>query len=195
MPQDELPMQADFAREVIDVSVADEMSESFLAYSLSVITSRAIPDVRDGLKPVQRRILYSMLSMGIRPDGPHRKCARVVGDTIGKYHPHGDGAIYDALVRMGQDFSRNVTLIDPQGNFGSLDQPPAAYRYTECRLTPAAMSMLGELDEETIEFTPTYDGDSTEPQCLPGLLPNLLVNGTSGIAVGMATSMAPHNLA
>jgi len=188
-------MQADFAREVIDVSVADEMSESFLAYSLSVITSRAIPDVRDGLKPVQRRILYSMLSMGIRPDGPHRKCARVVGDTIGKYHPHGDGAIYDALVRMGQDFSRNVTLIDPQGNFGSLDQPPAAYRYTECRLTPAAMSMLGELDEETIEFTPTYDGDSTEPQCLPGLLPNLLVNGTSGIAVGMATSMAPHNLA
>ena len=188
-------MQADFAREVIDVSVADEMSESFLAYSLSVITSRAIPDVRDGLKPVQRRILYSMLSMGIRPDGPHRKCARVVGDTIGKYHPHGDGAIYDALVRMGQDFSRNVTLIDPQGNFGSLDQPPAAYRYTECRLTPAAMSMLGELDEETIEFTPTYDGDSTEPQCLPGLLPNLLVNGTSGSAVGMATSMAPHKLA
>ncbi len=195
MPQDELPMPATFAREVIDVSVADEMSESFLAYSLSVITSRAIPDVRDGLKPVQRRILYSMLSMGIRPDGPHRKCARVVGDTIGKYHPHGDGAIYDALVRMGQDFSRNVTLIDPQGNFGSLDQPPAAYRYTECRLTPAAMAMLGELDEETIEFTPTYDGDSTEPQCLPGLLPNLLVNGTSGIAVGMATSMAPHNLA
>ena len=188
-------MQANFAREVIDVSVADEMSESFLAYSLSVITSRAIPDVRDGLKPVQRRILYSMLNMGIRPEGPHRKCARVVGDTIGKYHPHGDGAIYDALVRMGQDFSRNVTLIDPQGNFGSLDQPPAAYRYTECRLTPAAMSMLGELDEETIEFTPTYDGDSTEPQCLPGLLPNLLVNGTSGIAVGMATSMAPHNLA
>ena len=195
MPQDELPMPADFAREVIDVSVADEMSESFLAYSLSVITSRAIPDVRDGLKPVQRRILYSMLNMGIRPEGPHRKCARVVGDTIGKFHPHGDGAIYDALVRMGQDFSRNVTLVDPQGNFGSLDQPPAAYRYTECRLTPAAMSMLGELDEETVEFTPTYDGDSTEPQCLPGLLPNLLVNGTSGIAVGMATSMAPHNLA
>lgn len=194
MPQDELPLPADFAREVIDVSVADEMSESFLAYSLSVITSRAIPDVRDGLKPVQRRILYSMLNMGIRPDGPHRKCARVVGDTIGKFHPHGDSAIYDALVRMGQDFSRNVTLVDPQGNFGSLDEPPAAYRYTECRLTPAAMAMLGELDEETVNFTPTYDGDSTEPECLPGLLPNLLVNGTSGIAVGMATSMAPHNL-
>ena len=157
MPQDELPMQANFAREVIDVSVADEMSESFLAYSLSVITSRAIPDVRDGLKPVQRRILYSMLNMGIRPEGPHRKCARVVGDTIGKYHPHGDGAIYDALVRMGQDFSRNVTLIDPQGNFGSLDQPPAAYRYTECRLTPAAMSMLGELDEEMVHETKPGD--------------------------------------
>lgn len=195
MPQQELPLPADFAREIIDVPVADEMSESFLAYSLSVITSRAIPDVRDGLKPVQRRILYSMLNMGIRPDGPHRKCARVVGDTMGNFHPHGDSAIYDALVRMGQDFAKNVTLIDPQGNFGSLDEPPAAHRYTECRLTNAAMSMLGELDENTVEFRPTYDGESTEPIYLPGLLPNLLVNGTSGIAVGMATSMAPHNLA
>jgi len=194
MPQDELPWPADFAREVIDVPVADEMSESFLAYSLSVITSRAIPDVRDGLKPVQRRILYSMLNMGIRPDGPHRKCARVVGDTMGNFHPHGDSAIYDALVRLGQDFAKNVTLIDPQGNFGSLDEPPAAHRYTECRLTNAAMLMLGELDEDTVEFRPTYDGESTEPECLPGLVPNLLVNGTSGIAVGMATSMAPHNL-
>ena len=128
MPQDQLPLAPDFAREVIDVPVADEMSESFLAYSLSVITSRAIPDVRDGLKPVQRRILYSMLNMGIRPDGPHRKCARVVGDTMGNFHPHGDSAIYDALVRMGQDFAKNVTLIDPQGNFGSLDEPPAAPR-------------------------------------------------------------------
>ena len=195
MPQDELPLPADFAREVIDVSVADEMSESFLAYSLSVITSRAIPDVRDGLKPVQRRILYSMLNMGIRPTGPHRKCARVVGDTMGNFHPHGDSAIYDALVRLGQDFARNVTLIDPQGNFGSLDEPPAAHRYTECRLTTAAMAMLGELDEETVGFKTTYDGESTEPEYLPGLVPNLLVNGTTGIAVGMATSMAPHNLA
>jgi len=195
MPQDELPLPADFAREVIDVSVADEMSDSFLAYSLSVITSRAIPDVRDGLKPVQRRILYSMLNMGIRPTGPHRKCARVVGDTMGNFHPHGDSAIYDALVRLGQDFARNVTLIDPQGNFGSLDEPPAAHRYTECRLSNAAMAMLGELDEDTVEFTTTYDGESTEPQYLPGLVPNLLVNGTTGIAVGMATSMAPHNLA
>lgn len=195
MPQDQLPLAPDFAREVIDVPVADEMSESFLAYSLSVITSRAIPDVRDGLKPVQRRILYSMLNMGIRPDGPHRKCARVVGDTMGNFHPHGDSAIYDALVRMGQDFAKNVTLIDPQGNFGSLDEPPAAHRYTECRLSQAAMSMLDELDENTVEWRPTYDGEATEPETLPGLLPNLLVNGTSGIAVGMATSMAPHNLA
>lgn len=195
MSQDQLPLPVDFAREVIDVPVADEMSESFLAYSLSVITSRAIPDVRDGLKPVQRRILYSMLNMGVRPDGPHRKCARVVGDTMGNFHPHGDSAIYDALVRLGQDFSRNVTLVDPQGNFGSLDHPPAAPRYTECRLTDAAMAMLNELDENTVEFRPTYDGESTEPECLPALLPNLLVNGTSGIAVGMATSMAPHNLA
>ncbi len=195
MAQEQLPLPQDFAREIIDVSVADEMSESFLAYSLSVITSRAIPDVRDGLKPVQRRILYSMLNMGMRPDGPHRKCARIVGDTMGNFHPHGDSAIYDALVRLGQDFAKNVTLIDPQGNFGSLDQPAAAHRYTECRLSPAAMAMLNGIDEETVEFRPTYDGESTEPECVPGLLPNLLVNGTSGIAVGMATSMAPHNLA
>ena len=183
-----------YARDVVDVSVADEMSESFLAYSLSVITARAIPDVRDGLKPVQRRILYSMLNMGIRPDTPHRKSARVVGDTMGNYHPHGDSAIYETLVRMGQDFARNITLIDPQGNFGSLDDPPAAPRYTECRLTEAAMEMLDELGEDTVEFRPTYDGESTEPECLPARLPNLLVNGTSGIAVGMATNMASHNL-
>lgn len=184
----------DFAAEVIEVPVSDEMSESFLAYSLSVITSRAIPDVRDGLKPVQRRILYSMLNMGIRPDTPHRKSARVVGDTMGNYHPHGDSAIYDALVRMGQDFSRNLTLIDPQGNFGSLDDPPAAARYTECRLSVAAMEMLAEIDEDTVEFRGTYDGESIEPEYLPGKVPNLLVNGTTGIAVGMATNMAPHNL-
>lgn len=181
-------------RRVLDTPVADEMSESFLAYSLSVITARAIPDVRDGLKPVQRRILYAMDDMGLRPDRPHRKCAGVVGDTMGKYHPHGDGAIYDALTRMGQDFSRVVTLIDPHGNFGSLDDPPAAYRYTECRLTPAAQDMLAELDENTVEFRPTFDGQRDEPVVLPGRLPNLLVNGTSGIAVGMATNMASHNL-
>ena len=192
--QQKLSFAKDFAREVIPVPVADEMSESFLAYSLSVITARAIPDVRDGLKPVQRRILYSMLGMGLRPATPHRKCARVVGDTMGKYHPHGDMAIYEALVRLGQDFARMVTLVDPHGNFGSLDDPPAAARYTECRLTEAAMEMVREIEEETVDFRPTYDGESTEPLYLPGLLPNLLVNGTTGIAVGMATNMPTHNL-
>jgi len=183
------------ARQVDDVPVAEEMSESFLAYALSVITSRAIPDVRDGLKPVQRRVLWSMLQMGLRPGTPYRKSARVVGDTMGRYHPHGDAAIYDTLVRMGQDFSRMVALVDPQGNFGSLDDPPAAARYTECRLSNAAMDMVGELDEDTVDFRPTYDGEDTEPVVLPAALPNLLVNGTAGIAVGMATNMLPHNLA
>ena len=183
------------ARYVEDIPVAEEMSDSFLAYALSVITSRAIPDVRDGLKPVQRRVLWSMLQMGLRPGTPYRKSARVVGDTMGRYHPHGDAAIYDTLVRMGQDFSRMVTLVDPQGNFGSLDDPPAAARYTECRLSEAAMDMVGELDEDTVDFRPTYDGEDTEPVVLPAALPNLLVNGTAGIAVGMATTMLPHNLA
>ena len=191
---DDRDTDVDFAREIVPVPVADEMSESFLAYSLSVITSRAIPDARDGLKPVQRRILYSMLNMGIRPDGPHRKSARVVGDTMGKYHPHGDAAIYDALVRLAQEFSRPITLIDPHGNFGTLDDPPAAPRYTECRLAEAAMEMLAEIDEDTVDHRSTYDGEGSEPECLPARLPNLLVNGTTGIAVGMATNMAPHNL-
>ncbi len=190
----QLEFDGGFAREVVEVPVADEMSESFLAYSLSVITSRAIPDVRDGLKPVQRRILWSMLQMGVRPGTPFRKSARIVGDTMGRYHPHGDAAIYDTLVRMGQDFSRMVPLIDPQGNFGSLDDPPAAARYTECRLAEPAMDMVRELDEDTVDFRPTYDGEGDEPVVLPAALPNILVNGTSGIAVGMATNMAPHNL-
>ncbi len=185
----------DYAREVLDVPVTEELGESFLAYSLSVITARAIPDVRDGLKPVQRRILHAMSSMGLRPDRPHRKSAGVVGETMGKYHPHGDSAIYDALTRMGQDFSRNVALVDPHGNFGSLDDPPAAYRYTECRLSAAAMEMLDEIDEGTVDFRPTFDGERDEPIHLPARLPNLLVNGSTGIAVGMATNMAPHNLA
>lgn len=191
MPQEEL---IPFAREVIDVPVSEELGESFLAYSLSVITSRAIPDVKDGLKPVQRRILFSMREMRLYPERPHRKCAHVVGDVMAKYHPHGDAAIYDTLVRMGQDFAKQVTTIDPQGNFGSLDDPPAAYRYTECRLTEAALDLLGEIDEETVNWRLTYDGESQEPEYLPGLLPNLLVNGTSGIAVGMATNMPTHNL-
>lgn len=194
MPRQTGLFDGDIAREVIDVPVAEELGESFLAYSLSVITARAIPDVRDGLKPVQRRILHAMADMGLRPDRPHRKCAGVVGETMGKYHPHGDGAIYDALVRMGQSFGRNITLVDPHGNFGSLDDPPAAYRYTECRLTEAAMELLAEIDEDTVDFRPTFDGERSEPLYLPGRLPNLLVNGTSGIAVGMATNMAPHNL-
>jgi len=191
----QLEFQPNYAREVVNVPVATEMSESFLAYSLSVITSRAIPDVRDGLKPVQRRILWSMLQMGVRPGTPFRKSARIVGDTMGRYHPHGDSAIYDALTRMGQDFSRMVPFIDPQGNFGSLDDPPAASRYTECRLAPAAMQMVRELDEDTVDFRATYDGEGDEPVVLPAALPNILVNGTTGIAVGMATNMAPHNLA
>ena len=183
-----------FAAEVIDIPVADEMSESFLAYSLSVITARAIPDVRDGLKPVQRRILFSMLQQGIRPDADFRKCAGVVGDTMGKYHPHGDSAIYETLLRMGQDFTRGLTFITPQGNFGTLDDPPAAYRYTECKLSPAAMDMVSEIDEETVDFSSTFDGLRDEPTVLPALIPNLLVNGTTGIAVGMATNMPTHNL-
>ncbi|TML16878.1 MAG: DNA topoisomerase 4 subunit A [Actinobacteria bacterium] len=183
-----------FARDVVDIAVEDEMSESFLQYSLSVITSRAIPDVRDGLKPVQRRILYAMRDMGLRPDRPRVKSAKVVGDVMGNYHPHGDMAIYETLARMAQPFARNVTLVDPQGNFGTLDDPPAAQRYTECRLSAAAMDMVNELDEETVDFRPSYDGENREPVCLPAMLPNLLVNGTTGIAVGMATSMPTHNL-
>lgn len=183
-----------FAADVIKVPIDEEMSEAFLAYSMSVISSRAIPDVRDGLKPVQRRILYSMLNMGIRPGTPFKKCARVVGDTMGNYHPHGDSAIYDALVRMGQDFSRGICLIAPQGNFGSLDDPPAAPRYTECRLSEPAMTMLQELSEDTVDFKTTYDGESDEPLYLPSILPNLLVNGVTGIAVGVTTNISPHNL-
>ena len=182
------------ARRIDKIPVAEEMSDSFLAYAMSVITSRAIPDVRDGLKPVQRRVLWSMLKMGVRPNSSYRKSARIVGDTMGRYHPHGDAAIYDTLVRMGQDFSLNVPMIEPQGNFGSLDDPPAASRYTECRLTEAAMTMLREADEETVDFRPTYDGEDEEPSVLPGAFPNLLVNGTTGIAVGMATKLWPHNL-
>src|SRR6188472_4154559 len=160
--QDEL-FGPDFAREIVDIPISQARSESFLAYSLSVITSRATPDVRDGHKPVQRRILHAMAGLGLRPDRPHRKCAGVVGDTMGKYHPHGDGSIYDALVRMGQDFSRQITLVDPHGNFGSLDDPPAAYRYTECRLSPAAMELLAEIDEDTVAFRSTFDGEREEP--------------------------------
>src|SRR5690606_32125844 len=166
----------------------------YLNYALSVITSRALPDVRDGLKPVQRRILYTMWQQRLGADAKHRKCAKVVGDVMGNYHPHGDAAIYDALVRIAQPFAMRVPLVDGSGNFGSLDgDPAAAMRYTECRLAPAAGELLAELDQETIHFRPNYDGTKKEPVVLPARLPNLLINGASGIAVGMATNIPPHN--
>ena len=182
--------------EIVDIDVTEEMRGSFLEYAYSVIYSRALPDARDGLKPVHRRILFQMAAMGLRPDRPHVKCARVVGDVMGKLHPHGDGAIYDALVRMAQPFSMRVPLVDGHGNFGSLggDDPPAAYRYTECRLESAAELMTDGLNEEVVDFGANYDGQEQEPAVLPAAFPNLLVNGSAGIAVGMATNMAPHNL-
>jgi len=189
------PPPHDVPERIIDIDVADEMRGSFLEYAYSVIYSRALPDARDGLKPVQRRILYTMAEMGLRPDRGHVKSARVVGEVMGKLHPHGDNAIYDALVRMAQPFSLRLPLVDGHGNFGSLDDGPAAYRYTEARLAQAAMLMTASLDEDVVDFAPNYDGRETEPQVLPAAIPNLLVNGASGIAVGMATNLAPHNLA
>lgn len=177
-----------------DVDVADEMQSSFLEYAYSVIYSRALPDARDGLKPVQRRILYQMTEMGLRPERGHVKSARVTGEVMGKLHPHGDSSIYDAMVRMTQSFIMRVPLIDGHGNFGSLDDGPAAARYTEARLAPAASAMTADLDEDVVNFVPNYDNQLTQPEVLPAAFPNLLVNGASGIAVGMATNMAPHNL-
>ncbi len=177
------------------ISIVDEMKRSYLDYAMSVIVSRALPDVRDGLKPVHRRILYGMHEMGIHWNRSYKKSARVVGDVMGKYHPHGDGAIYDALVRLAQDFSMRLPLIDGQGNFGSVDgDPPAAMRYTECRLAKVAESLLDDLDKDTIDFQENYDGNEREPSVLPAKFPNLLVNGAGGIAVGMATNIPPHNL-
>ncbi|GGO54863.1 DNA topoisomerase (ATP-hydrolyzing) [Streptomyces daqingensis] len=186
----------DFEERILDIDVVDEMQGSFLEYAYSVIYSRALPDARDGMKPVQRRILYQMHEMGLRPERSYVKCARVVGEVMGKLHPHGDSAIYDALVRMAQSFSMRLPLVDGHGNFGSLgnDDPPAAMRYTECRSAPAAGLMVESIDEETVDFAPNYDGSEQEPGALPAAYPNLLVNGSSGIAVGMATNMPPHNL-
>ena len=186
----------DFEENIVDIDVAEEMRGSYLEYAYSVIYQRALPDARDGLKPVQRRILYQMNEMGLRPDRPHVKCARVVGEVMGRLHPHGDSAIYDALARMAQPWAMRLPLVDGHGNFGSLggDDAPAAMRYTEARLTAAAMEMVASIDEDTVDFIPNYDGSETQPEVLPAGLPNLLVNGTSGIAVGMATNMAPHNL-
>jgi len=176
------------------IEIQEEMERSFLDYAMSVIVSRALPDVRDGLKPVHRRILWGMHDMGVRPDRPHMKCARVTGDVMGKFHPHGQQAIYDALVRMAQPFSLRHPLIDFHGNYGSPDFPPAAERYTECRLDPLALHMLAAIDEDTVDFAPNYTNEFEEPVVLPSRFPNLLVNGSQGIAVGMATNIPPHNL-
>ncbi|MGW6389983.1 DNA gyrase/topoisomerase IV subunit A [Streptomyces sp. NPDC055103] len=185
-----------YEERILDIDVVDEMQGSFLEYAYSVIYSRALPDARDGMKPVQRRIVYQMGEMGLRPDRGFVKCARVVGEVMGKLHPHGDASIYDAMVRMAQPFSMRLPLVDGHGNFGSLgnDDPPAAMRYTESRMAPAALMMTESIDEDTVDFTPNYDGQEQEPVALPAAYPNLLVNGASGIAVGMATNMPPHNL-
>ena len=178
------------------ISLHQEMQRSYLEYAMSVIVGRALPDARDGLKPVQRRILFEMHELGLTPDRPYRKCARVVGDVLGKYHPHGDQAVYDALVRLVQDFSSRYPVLDGHGNFGSVDDdPPAAMRYTETRLAAIAHeAMLEEIGSETVDFNPNFDGSQQEPTVLPAQLPFLLLNGCTGIAVGMATSIPPHNL-
>ncbi|MEU5979521.1 DNA topoisomerase IV subunit A [Streptomyces sp. NPDC047315] len=190
------PPPDDFEERILDIDVVDEMQGSFLEYAYSVIYSRALPDARDGMKPVQRRIVFQMNEMGLRPDRGYVKCARVVGDVMGKLHPHGDQSIYDALVRMAQPFSMRLPLVDGHGNFGSLgnDDPPAAMRYTECRMADATSLMTESIEEDTVDFAPNYDGQEREPVALPAAYPNLLVNGASGIAVGMATNMPPHNL-
>ena len=188
------PPPEDFEEHIVDIDVRDEMRSSYLEYAYSVIYSRALPDARDGLKPVQRRILYTMHDMGVRPDRGHVKSARVVGEVMGRLHPHGDGAIYDALVRLVQPWAMRLPLIDGHGNFGSPDDPPAAMRYSECRMAPAAVPMTQGIDEDTVDFKPNYDSREFEPVVLPAAFPNLLVNGASGIAVGMATNLAPHNL-
>ncbi|MFF3460007.1 DNA topoisomerase (ATP-hydrolyzing) subunit A [Streptomyces sp. NPDC002730] len=190
------PPPDDFEEKILDIDVVDEMQGSFLEYAYSVIYSRALPDARDGMKPVHRRIVYQMNEMGLRPDRGYVKCARVVGEVMGKLHPHGDASIYDALVRMAQPFSMRLPLVDGHGNFGSLgnDDPPAAMRYTECRMADATSLMTESIDEDTVDFQSNYDGQEREPVALPAAYPNLLVNGSSGIAVGMATNMPPHNL-
>ena len=189
------PLSPQFAKETIPVSIEAEMRQSFLEYSLSVIVGRALPDVRDGLKPVHRRVLYAMHELSNDYNKPYKKSARIVGDVIGKYHPHGDTAVYDTIVRMAQDFSLRYMLVDGQGNFGSVDgDNAAAMRYTEIRMSKIAQQLLEDLDKETVDFGPNYDGSEHEPLILPARFPNLLVNGSTGIAVGMATNIPPHNL-
>ena len=186
---------AEFARELLTVSLEEEMQKSYLDYAMSVIVGRALPDVRDGLKPVHRRVLFAMRVLGNDYNKPYKKSARIVGDVIGKYHPHGDTAVYDTMVRMAQPFSMRAMLIDGQGNFGSVDgDAPAAMRYTEVRMSKIAHELLADLDKETVDFIENYDGSESEPTVMPTRIPNLLVNGSSGIAVGMATNIPPHNL-
>ena len=180
---------------IIPINIEDEMRGAYIDYSMSVIISRALPDVRDGLKPVHRRVLYGMSELGVSYTKSHKKSARIVGEVLGKYHPHGDSSVYDTMVRMAQDWSLRYPLVDGQGNFGSVDgDSPAAMRYTEARLKRIADELLGDLDKDTVDFQPNFDDSLEEPSVLPAKFPNLLVNGTSGIAVGMATNMAPHNL-
>ena len=183
------------AKETLPISLEDEMRRSYLDYAMSVIVGRALPDVRDGLKPVHRRVLFAMYELNNDWNRPYKKSARIVGDVIGKYHPHGDSAVYDTIVRMAQDFSLRYMLVDGQGNFGSVDgDNAAAMRYTEIRLRKIAHDLLADLDKETVDFGPNYDGSEKEPLILPAKVPNLLINGSSGIAVGMATNIPPHNL-
>ena len=190
------PDDDDGAGRTVPALLHEEMQDSYMAYAMSVIMSRALPDARDGLKPVHRRILYAMHSLGLQPEGAHKKCARVVGEVIGKYHPHGDTSVYDALVRMAQDFSLRSPLVDGHGNFGSSDpDPAAAMRYTECKLTALARdALLADVAQDTVDFADNFDGSEREPEVLPARLPMLLLNGASGIAVGMATNCPPHNL-
>ena len=186
---------SDFAKEIISVNIEDELKQSYLSYALSVIHGRALPDIRDGLKPVHRRILYAMYDLKNYYNRPYKKSARVVGDVIGKYHPHGDSAVYDAMVRMAQDFSMRYPIVEGQGNFGSIDgDPPAAMRYTEVRMAKITDQMLNDIEKETVSYSPNYDGSEDIPDVLPTKIPNLLVNGSSGIAVGMATNIPPHNI-
>ncbi len=180
---------------ILPVDISHEMKKCYIDYAMSVIVGRALPDVRDGLKPVHRRILYSMHELGLTPEKGYRKCARIVGDVLGKYHPHGDTAVYDALVRMAQDFSIRYTLVDGHGNFGSVDgDSAAAMRYTEAKMNKITLEMLRDINKNTVDFIPNFDGEEKEPSVVPSRFPNLLVNGSSGIAVGMATNIPPHNL-
>src|SRR5207248_7400216 len=183
------------AANIVPINIEEEMRKSYLDYSMSVIIGRALPNAYDGLKPVHRRILYAMNERGLFHNKKQVKCAKIVGETMGQYHPHGDNALYDALVRMAQPFSLRYPLVDGQGNFGSVDgDPPAAYRYTECRMTRISEEMLSDIDKETVDFVPNFDESTFEPVVLPTRVPNLLINGSNGIAVGMATNIPPHNL-